>query len=750
MAGLPVNVSTCTVTGRLAATMQVAESDPEPDVVPLVGKVIFTPSVPTVIHEASNTIFVPNKIEVTLDDSGNFSVILVASDDPDLNPTNWTYTVSFALASGSIAPFSFFALGGQTIEITDITPVMSSAGSPIVRGETGPPGPPNVLTVGDVTTGPPGSDAEFTIEGTSPHQTISVVIPRGDPGGGGAVDSVNGETGVVVLDAADVGAATAAQGAKADTAVQPGTVADFALLVDVDTTGTTDAAPTINAAVTSLSALGGGTVTLPKGSIRLDTPIIPKDGVRVRGLGPGTVLYPRQEGFTYTTGSTSTPLSNFHISDLIIDGTHRTGTFKGYHGQFHVGCSWTNLIIRNTGMTGLGPDKLRQCLISNVTTEDTGLDNDGTQPSGNGIGVGAGGWLDHESFSIVNCNAIRAKRYGIMVEGSDSVSGAKIIGNFATGCGSAGFGLGCGYGVIAQGNIAYANTGNGIELSNLTLASAPATGYAIVSGNWVYKNVGHGISYRVDVHRANNGGVQIVDNAIRLNTGNGIDVAIDLSMPNSLEQVAGFKIDRNVIAVNTGTGINLSFTGTSGSGYLPTGWTIDENTFYRDNIRLAGNMKGSSISRNVFALSAVAEDGIYLGYGGAATTLTSCMVIGNLYTGDNATKVAVNIDPAVTLTKTRVFNNLPDSAADITNIAASYTAKLSDRTIVSNGATTIYVPQPATALAGAELTVKNINAANVTLAFTPSGPTIDGATTLVLPQWGTADLVCTGTQWLKK
>lgn len=39
---------------------------------------------------------------------------------------------------------------------------------------------------------------------------------------GGAVDSVNGQTGVVVLDAGDVGAATAAQGATADSAVQPG------------------------------------------------------------------------------------------------------------------------------------------------------------------------------------------------------------------------------------------------------------------------------------------------------------------------------------------------------------------------------------------------------------------------------------------------------------------------------------------------------------------------------------------------
>ena len=38
------------------------------------------------------------------------------------------------------------------------------------------------------------------------------------------VDSVNGQTGVVVLDAADVGAATTAQGAKADSAIQPGIV----------------------------------------------------------------------------------------------------------------------------------------------------------------------------------------------------------------------------------------------------------------------------------------------------------------------------------------------------------------------------------------------------------------------------------------------------------------------------------------------------------------------------------------------
>lgn len=39
-------------------------------------------------------------------------------------------------------------------------------------------------------------------------------------GGTGAVDSVNGQTGVVVLDASDIGAATVVQGATADTAIQ--------------------------------------------------------------------------------------------------------------------------------------------------------------------------------------------------------------------------------------------------------------------------------------------------------------------------------------------------------------------------------------------------------------------------------------------------------------------------------------------------------------------------------------------------
>lgn len=44
------------------------------------------------------------------------------------------------------------------------------------------PGPPNVLTVGEVTTGDAGSDAAATITGAAPAQVLGLTIPRGDKG----------------------------------------------------------------------------------------------------------------------------------------------------------------------------------------------------------------------------------------------------------------------------------------------------------------------------------------------------------------------------------------------------------------------------------------------------------------------------------------------------------------------------------------------------------------------------------------
>jgi microcystin-dependent protein len=65
---------------------------------------------------------------------------------------------------------------------------------------------------------------QIDITGASEGDVLTVVSGEAEwqAPTGGSVDSVNGQTGVVVLDAADVGAATAAQGSLADSALQSG------------------------------------------------------------------------------------------------------------------------------------------------------------------------------------------------------------------------------------------------------------------------------------------------------------------------------------------------------------------------------------------------------------------------------------------------------------------------------------------------------------------------------------------------
>jgi hypothetical protein len=96
-------------------------------------------------------------------------------------------------------------------------------------GETGAAGPSNVLSVGTVTTGNPGSSASATIAGTSPSQTISFIIPRGDTGATGptgeqgiqGVQGIQGEQGIqgVKGDKGDTGE-TGATGATGPTGPQ--------------------------------------------------------------------------------------------------------------------------------------------------------------------------------------------------------------------------------------------------------------------------------------------------------------------------------------------------------------------------------------------------------------------------------------------------------------------------------------------------------------------------------------------------
>ncbi|UDL16843.1 hypothetical protein SEA_ATUIN_180 [Arthrobacter phage Atuin] len=166
------------------------DADKTPEGVPMSGTVTFIASPGYVIDYSA----VPNPVTILktpimcrLDDEGYLcspyssadsplsrGVMLVATDDPDLQPVGWNWTVMYDL----IDPNGFrVAMPNQTINVPTDTVVdlayamnvAASNGTIITKGD------PNTLTVGTVTT---GMEAQVNISGTSPNQTIDFVLPE--------------------------------------------------------------------------------------------------------------------------------------------------------------------------------------------------------------------------------------------------------------------------------------------------------------------------------------------------------------------------------------------------------------------------------------------------------------------------------------------------------------------------------------------------------------------------------------------
>lgn len=80
---LPPDINTVTVTGAYVGEDGVVES----------GAVTFIPSVDSVRDPASDQVVKLSPQRVVLDTAGEFSIDLIATDDPDVVPTGWYYTV---------------------------------------------------------------------------------------------------------------------------------------------------------------------------------------------------------------------------------------------------------------------------------------------------------------------------------------------------------------------------------------------------------------------------------------------------------------------------------------------------------------------------------------------------------------------------------------------------------------------------------------------------------------------------------
>jgi hypothetical protein len=129
------------------------------------------------------------------------------------------------------------------------------------------------------------------------------------------VVSVNGETGVVVLDAGDVGAATAAQGSTADSAVQPG---DLGAVATSNDYGDLDNLPTLPTALEDLLAPSMPAdedkipVVQPDGTFALETP----------GGGSGETIH-------YTEATAAMGASTRPVDGLGADGDYAIINYDG-------------------------------------------------------------------------------------------------------------------------------------------------------------------------------------------------------------------------------------------------------------------------------------------------------------------------------------------------------------------------------------------------------------------------------------
>lgn len=114
---LPVNLSLVTVTGTYI--------DITGD--PIAGQVKFTPRA-VLRNVTSNVILVNSTIVVTLDANGAFSQQLVATNDPDASPVDFTYFVEEAFVGGRTFDI-LLPLATATIDLADVSPAVADDGT---------------------------------------------------------------------------------------------------------------------------------------------------------------------------------------------------------------------------------------------------------------------------------------------------------------------------------------------------------------------------------------------------------------------------------------------------------------------------------------------------------------------------------------------------------------------------------------------------------------------------------------------
>ena len=187
---LPASITPITLTGTYL----------KPDGSPESGTIKFRTALVT-LSSGDNTVISIGPIDVTLDQNGQFSIDLIPTDDPDWFPQGWQYYIYEDL-SGRGGRRGYFELpydtASFTIDIADISLIIPVEGGSV----------PSNTFIPLSQKGHVNGVATLGSDGKVPEAQLPVSA------GGSGVDSVNSQTGTVVLTFSDVGAAPASGSAN--------------------------------------------------------------------------------------------------------------------------------------------------------------------------------------------------------------------------------------------------------------------------------------------------------------------------------------------------------------------------------------------------------------------------------------------------------------------------------------------------------------------------------------------------------
>jgi hypothetical protein len=203
---LPASLHTVTVTGRFET----------PDGIPQTGTVTFDPA-PTVL--TSSDVIVSGRVSVTLDATGSFSAALLATDEPAVSPSGWTYTVTEDITGRlkRVYPLSL-PYAAPTVALSAVAPASPASGTfTVITGPAGPQGAASSVPGPTGPAGPVGLTGPQGIQGIQGLTGYSVLsgtaVPDGTVGNDGDVYLQYSSTTLFTIPATTITVYTRAAGA---------------------------------------------------------------------------------------------------------------------------------------------------------------------------------------------------------------------------------------------------------------------------------------------------------------------------------------------------------------------------------------------------------------------------------------------------------------------------------------------------------------------------------------------------------